>query len=106
MFFLSFPFIFGKKYPGYSNLKDIIIKLGSKDSPVNLFFAFNLILVGILLLIFAIAQNRFFFFKNWATILYTSGIIIFVISTILAGIFPEDPKGYQETIKGKIYGIA
>ena len=38
--------------------------------------------------------------------LYISGIIAFGIGCILAGIFPEDPKGFKESASGKIHGIA
>ena len=34
------------------------------------------------------------------------GIIAFGIGCIFAGIYPEDPKGVEETVSGKIHGIA
>ena len=44
--------------------------------------------------------------RNWAYNWYTTGIIIFAIGCIFAGIFPEDVKGVSETSSGKIHGIA
>ena len=47
-------------------------------------------------------------FENleWSQNLYVFGIIAFGIGCILAGIFSEDPKGFEESVSGKIHGIA
>jgi len=103
---LLIPVILGLKYPGYDHFLDTISTLGTKESPVGKQESINLIVVGILFLVFALGQR--FAFKNmgWSHNLYIYGIIAFGIGCVLAGIFPEDPKGFIETISGKIHGIA
>ena len=80
--------------------------MGTNKSPVKIQQGINLIIVGFLFIIFAFGQK--FAFKNveWSHILYVLGIVGFGIGCIFAGIYPEDPKGVEETISGKIHGIA
>jgi len=66
----------------------------------------NLIIVGALFMLFSIWQYRAFESFNWHHKLYLVGIIIFGFGTIIAGIFPEDPIGIEETVSGKVHGIA
>ena len=103
---LFVPVILGLKYPGYNHFRDTVSTLGTKESPVRRQESINLFIVGILFLVFAFGQG--FSFKNigWSHILYICGIIAFGMGSIIAGIFPEDPKGSQESVSGKIHGIA
>jgi hypothetical protein len=103
---LFIPIIIGMKYPGYNHLIDTISTLGTNESPVQKFQCINLIAVGILFIIFSIGQGLSFIQINWFHRLFILGIVLFGVGTILAGIFPEDPKGVAETVSGKIHGIA
>ena len=103
---LFVPIIIGVEYPGYNHLIDTISTLGTSNSPVQKFQCINLIAVGILFIIFSIGQGLSFTEVKWCHKLFIIGIILFGVGTILAGIFPEDPKGIAETVSGKIHGIA
>ena len=103
---LFVPIIIGSEYPGYNHLIDTISTLGTNKSPVQKFQCMNLIAVGILFIIFSIGQGLVFTQIKWCHRLFILGIVLFGVGTILAGIFPEDPKGIAETASGKIHGIA
>ena len=103
---LFVPIIIGSEYPGYNHLIDTISTLGTNKSPVQKFQCINLIAVGILFIIFSVGQGLSFTQIKWCHKLFIIGIILFGVGSILAGIFPEDPKGIAETISGKIHGIA
>jgi hypothetical protein len=103
---LLVPIIIGVKYLGYNHLIDTISTLGTNKSPVQKFQCMNLIVVGILFIIFSVGQGLSFRQIKWCHRLFIIGIILFGVGSILAGIFPEDPKGIAETISGKIHGIA
>ena len=103
---LLVPIIIGVEYPGYNHLIDTISTLGTSNSPVQKFQCINLIAVGILFIIFSVGQGLAFTQIKWCHRLFVLGIVLFGVGTILAGIFPEDPKGIAETISGKIHGIA
>ena len=103
---LLIPVIIGLKYPGYNHLYDTISSLGTNKSPVQKYQCLNLIIVGALFMLFSIWQYRAFESFNWHHKLYLVGIIIFGLGTIIAGIFPEDPIGIEETVSGKVHGIA
>ena len=103
---LFIPMIIGNKYPGYNHLVDTISTLGTNKSPVQKFQCINLIAVGILFIIFSVGQDLAFTQIKWCHRLFILGIVLFGIGTILAGIFPEDPKDITETVSGKIHGIA
>jgi len=103
---LLVPIIIGVEYPGYNHLIDTISTLGTNVSPVQKFQCINLIAVGILFIIFSVGQGLSFTQIKWCHKLFIIGIILFGVGSILAGIFPEDPKGIAETISGKIHGIA
>lgn len=103
---LFIPIIIGIKYPDYNHLVDTISTLGTNKSPVQKFQCINLIVVGILFIVFSVGQGLSFTQIKWCHTLFILGIILFGVGTILAGIFPEDPKGISETISGKIHGIA
>ena len=100
------PYILGKKYPNYSNLKDTISTLGTNKSPVRQYLSYSLITTGSLLLIFSIGHLFIFSSYSWKHILYVIGIAVFGMGSILAGIFPEDVRGSEETKSGKIHGIS
>ena len=103
---LLVPIIIGIKYPGYNHLIDTISTLGTNKSPIQKFQCINLIAVGILFIIFSVGQGLAFTQIKWSHRLFILGIVLFGIGSILAGIFPEDPKGIAETVSGKIHGIA
>jgi len=103
---LFIPIIIGFKYPGYNHFTDTISTLGTNKSPVQKFQCINLIAVGILFIIFSVGQGLSFAQIKWCHRLFILGIVLFGIGTILAGIFPEDPKDIAETVSGKIHGIA
>jgi hypothetical protein len=103
---LMVPFILGTRYPGYSHLKETISAMGSKNSPVQKFQCLNLIFVGFLFVLFAAGSALEFTQFKWSHKLFILGIVLFGVGTIIAGIFPEDPRGVPETYSGKIHGIA
>ena len=103
---LLLPFIISTKYPRYNHLIQTISTLGTDDSPVQKYQCANLIIVGILFIIFSIGQQFFITHRNWAFNWYFIGILIFGIGCIFAGFFPEDVKGVSETSSGIIHGIA
>lgn len=103
---LLIPVLIGFKYPGYNHFYDTISSLGTDKSPVRVMQCLNLIVVGILLILFSFGQYKLFTSITWSNKLYLFGIIIFGIGSILAGIFPEDAMGGEETLSGKIHGIA
>ncbi len=103
---LLVPFILGNKYPGYSHLLHTISTLGTDVSPVKKYECANLAVVGILFIIFSLAQYFTIKTKNWAFNWYLISIGVYGAGCILAGLFPEDEKGQGETVNGKIHGIA
>jgi hypothetical protein len=103
---LLIPVILGLKYPGYDHFRDTISALGTKESPVRKQESINLILVGILFILFAFGQGFAFENVGWSHGLYICGVIAFGIGCIIAAIFPEDSKGLKESVSGKIHGIA
>jgi len=102
---LFIPIIIGTKYPGYNHCVQTISTLGTEKSPVQKYQCINLIIVGVLFIIFSLGQYFIFDQKSWAHNWYTAGIVIFAIGCIFAGLFPEDIKGIAETSSGKIHGI-
>ena len=103
---LFVPIIISVKYQDYNHLVDTISTLGTNESPVQKSQCTNLIAVGILFIIFSVGQGLAFTQIKWCHRFFILGIVLFGIGTILAGIFPEDPKGIAETVSGKIHGIA
>lgn len=102
------PFIISTKYPNYSHLKLTISELGSHVSPVKKKESINLIFVGFMFIMGGILQELLFLSINVLSIfknLYVIGIIIFGLGCIIAGKYPEDPKGEEESKDGKIHGI-
>ncbi len=102
---LLVPFIISRKYPNYSHLKLAISELGSRVSPVRKMESANLIFVGALLIIGGFLHAFLFLSSNGFKNLYILGIVIFGLGCIIAGKFPEDPKGEEESRDGKIHGI-
>ncbi|MCS6881949.1 MAG: DUF998 domain-containing protein [Oscillochloridaceae bacterium] len=100
------PVALATRYPGYSHLHDTISTLGTSRSPVQQQQGAALAAVGGLLLVFAVGQALAFQKMRWSHVLFLLGITLFGIGSILAGIFPEDPSDVEETISGKIHGIA
>ena len=100
------PLIIGLKYPGYNHFRDTVSTLGTKESPVKKQEGINLIVVGTLFLVFGFGQISAFVSVGWSHQFYIIGINAFGVGSILAGIFPEDPKGFEESVSGKIHGIA
>jgi len=100
------PLILGRRYPNHNILYDVISKLGTKGSPVKKQLSTWLIILGILFVFFGIGQGLQFRNQTWAHWIYLWGIVMFGIGAgIIAGIFPEDTKGAEETASGKIHGI-
>jgi len=102
---LLVPLIISRKYPGYNHLTDTISTLGSADSPVKKYQGINLVIAGILFILFSTGEYLYSDQKSWSFIWYSVSIIIFGIGCIFAGFFPEDIQGSPETISGKIHGI-
>jgi hypothetical protein len=100
------PVIVSKHYPNYSQLHDTISTLGTKESPVKKQASTWLIAFGFLVVCFGIGQTLKFEYHTWIHWLYTWGIIAYGVGAgMIAGIFPEDPRGVEETNSGKIHGI-
>lgn len=100
------PVLLATRYPGYNHLRDTISALGAPGSPVQKEQSAALILVGSLLLVFAVGQGLSFQVVRWSHVLFLLGIVVFGVGSVLAGIFPEDPAGAAETASGKIHRIA
>jgi hypothetical membrane protein len=101
------PAIISKRYPDYSQLHDTISTLGTNKSPVKKQTSIWLISLGFLLICFGIGQCLKFVDYSWKHLLYTWGILAYGVGAgIIAGIFPEDPKGIEETLSGKVHGIS
>jgi hypothetical membrane protein len=103
---LVVPVIIGLRYPGYNHFIDTISTLGTNKSPVQRIECGNLIVVGILLVVFSLLEHIGFKNNTWLYNMYSIGILLFGVGSILAGIFPEDPQGVNETFSGKVHGIA
>ena len=100
------PLILGRKYPNHNILYDVISELGTKGSPVRKQISAWLIILGILFVCFGIGQGLQFRNQTWAHWIYLWGIVMFGIGAgVIAGIFPEDTQGAEETVSGKIHGI-
>jgi len=100
------PAILGKWYPNYSNIRDTISELGTVKSPVKKQASAWLIFLGVLLICFGVGQGIQFTKLALFHWLYIMGIVAFGVGAgIMAGIYPEDPKGVEETASGKIHGI-
>ena len=100
------PLILGRKYPSHNILYDVISELGTKGSPFRKQISAWLIILGILFICFGIGQGLQFRNQTWAHWIYLWGIVVFGIGAgVIAGIFPEDTKGVEETVSGKIHGI-
>jgi hypothetical membrane protein len=102
---LFIPIVLGFYYDNYSHWRDTISALGVKGSPVAHFESLNLVVVGILLVVFSFGQKAQLQINNRYTRRYLLGIFLFGMGTIVAGIFPEDAIE-QESISGKIHGIS
>ncbi|MFC1883970.1 DUF998 domain-containing protein [Thermodesulfobacteriota bacterium] len=103
---LLVPTFLAKQYPGYSHFSDTISTLGTSVSPVKKYQCLNLVIVGLLFIVFSAGQALLFRRIAWCHVLYILGIGVFGLGTIMAGIFPEDPQGAGETVSGKIHGIS
>lgn len=103
---LVVPLFLSQSYPDYSHLKDTISTLGTDQSPVQKEESFTLIIVGILFIIFSFIQLSVITSKTSSHYWYYIGLAVYGIGCIFAGLYPEDPKGVEETIAGKIHGIA
>jgi hypothetical protein len=100
------PLILGRRYPGYSHLRDTISTLGTDESPVKRQLSVWLIFLGACFLVFTAGQGTQFHPFTWRHWLYLMGIVAFGLgSGMVAGVFPEDAPGTPETIFGKIHGI-
>lgn len=102
---LVVPVMLGAKYPGYRSSQDTISALGAKESPVSMLQNINLGAVGALFLAFAAGQGDAFGGMGWWHGLYVSGIGLFGVGCIMAGIFPADSKGAMPSVSGKVHGI-
>lgn len=100
------PAILGKWYPNYSNIRHVISELGTEGSPVKKQASAWLIVLGVLFICFGVGQSIQFTELALFHRLYILGVIAFGVGAgIIAGIFPEDPKGVAETVSGRIHGI-
>jgi len=101
------PALISRRYPNYSQLHDTISTLGTNKSPVKKQTSTWLISLGILLICFGIGQDLQFIDHTWKHRLYTWGIIAFGVGAgIIAGVYPEDPRGLEESTSGKVHGIS
>ena len=101
------PTVISRRYPNYSQLHDTISTLGTNESPVKKPTSRWLVALGLLLICFGIGQSLQFIDHTWKHLLYIWGIIAFGVGAgIMAGVYPEDPKGMEETNTGKIHGIS
>ena len=94
---LLVPIIIATQYPGYSHFSDTISTLGTSVSPVKKYQCLNLIIVGLLFIVFSVGQALSFRHIAWCHVLYILGIGVFGLGTIMAGIFPEDPQEWSDS---------
>ena len=101
------PVVISRRYPNYSLFYDTVSTLVTSKSPVKKQTSVWLISLGFLFICFGIGQSLQFIDHTWQHRLYISGIIAFGLGAgIIAGTYPEDPKGMKETKAGKIHGIS
>ena len=103
---LLVPVLLGRRLPGYSHLIDTISALGTNGSPVKKWGCATLIAVGVLFIVFALGLAHVLGTTGWSRFLFIFGIVVYGLGCILAGLFPEDPRGAVETASGRIHGIA
>lgn len=103
---LVFPSLLSFKYANYSHLHNTISTLSTEISPVRFYAAAALIISGVTFLVYCYLLSGYFEERSWSHNLYLAGLIVFGIGSIIAGIFPEDPRGAAETLNGKLHGIA
>ena len=75
-----FTFLYGSRYPGYSQISDTMSSLGASVSPVSDEISFWWVILGILIIIFALGfrialspADRFVKISFWMMILYGMG---------------------------------
>ncbi len=99
-------FIFGTYFPGYSQLKDTVSRLGSSISPVSNQISTIWIIIGILLILFGVGFHYEFEKKgtyakisSWLIVLYGFG------EGIGSGVFKADRIANSLTTSGTIHEI-
>jgi hypothetical protein len=101
-------FIFGFFKEDYSFFEDTMSELGNRESRFKTFFRIWWIVWGICIIIFGIGFGFYYYDSLYEIIIITTVILISIFgfgAGIVVGIFPEDPKGEQESISGKLHGI-
>ena len=99
--------LFGCFYPKYSHLEDTMSELGNRESRFRLAMTIWWIIFGCFFILFALGFGFATGFANGVIIALVVLIVFFGLGAgIIAGYFPLDPKGAEESISAKIHGIA
>jgi MFS family permease len=102
-------FILGYFQDNYSHVEDTMSELGNKESRFKTILSIWWFIWGLSLIIFSIGfiSHAYMPFMGGYVVL-TVAILIFIFgfgAGNVAGLFPEDPKGEEESVSGKIHGI-
>ncbi|MBD3191138.1 MAG: DUF998 domain-containing protein [Candidatus Heimdallarchaeota archaeon] len=99
--------IVGFFYPNYSHIKDTMSELGNRESPFRLVMTIWWIIFGCFFVLFALGFGFATDFTNRYIITLVVLISTFGLGAgIIAGYFPLDPRGAEESPSAKIHGIA
>ncbi len=101
-------FILGYFQDNYSHIEDTMSELGNKESRFKTILSIWWFIWGGSLMIFSIGFIIHAYNSVISGHVITAAILIFIFgfgAGIVAGLFPEDPKGEEESVSGKIHGI-
>ena len=101
-------FILGYFQDNYSHIEDTMSELGNKESRFKTILSIWWFIWGVSLMTFSFGLISHTYLPIWGGHILTAAILIFIFgfgAGNVAGLFPEDPKGEEESVSGKIHGI-
>lgn len=104
----TITFILGYFQDNYSHVEDTMSELGNKESRFKTILSIWWFIWGVSLMTFSFGLISHAYMSIWGGHVLTAAILIFIFgfgAGNVAGLFPEDPKGKEETVSGKIHGI-
>lgn len=101
-------FILGFFQDNYSHIEDTMSELGNKESRFKTILSIWWFIWGMSLIIFSFGLISYTYMPISRGHILTVAILISIFgfgAGNVAGLFPEDPKGKEESVSGKIHGI-
>ncbi len=101
-------FILGYFQDNYSHIEDTMSELGNKESRFKTILSIWWFIWGVSLMIFSFGLISHYYMPTGDGHVLTVAILIFIFgfgAGNVAGLFPEDSKGKEESVSGKIHGI-